>query len=50
LDLVRIAELALRRGDRGVLKASACFFKSPQGVDEQDMFKQFQMLLDYCAG
>jgi myo-inositol-1-phosphate synthase len=49
LDLIRMADLALKRGDRGVLKASACFFKSPLCVDEQDMFKQFQMFIEYLT-
>ncbi|MFO7900418.1 MAG: inositol-3-phosphate synthase [Planctomycetota bacterium] len=49
LDLVRLAVLAIERGDRGVMTQTACFFKSPLGVDEQDMFKQFAMLSDYLS-
>jgi len=47
LDLIRLAALALERGERGVMTQAACFFKSPLGVDEQDMFKQFQALGRY---
>ena len=47
LDLVRLAELALDRGDSGVMPQAACFFKSPLGTDEQNMFKQFQALEKY---
>ena len=47
LDLIRLAELAQRRGERGVMKQTACFFKSPLGVGEDDSFKQFRMLVDY---
>ena len=49
LDLIRLAVLAQERGDRGVMTQTACFFKSPIGVDEQDMFKQFRMLADYLG-
>jgi myo-inositol-1-phosphate synthase len=49
LDLVRLAVLAQQRGDAGILRHAACFFKSPIGVDTQDMFEQFQMLLEYAA-
>ena len=49
LDLIRLAALAQDRGERGVMAHTACFFKSPIGVDEQDMFKQFEMLVDYLT-
>jgi myo-inositol-1-phosphate synthase len=49
LDLVRLAVLAQDRGDCGVLRPAACFFKSPVGVEEQDLFKQFQMLVEYVS-
>ena len=32
LDIVRLTALAQRRGETGVLKHLACFFKSPMGV------------------
>jgi hypothetical protein len=47
LDLARLALLAQRRGEVGVLRHLACFFKSPLGVTEQDFFKQFALLEDY---
>ncbi len=50
LDLIRLAALAQERGERGLMKHTACFFKSPLGVDEQDMFKQFRMLVEHVAG
>jgi len=50
LDLVRLAALALDRGDSGALAPAACFFKSPLGAEEQDMFKQFQALETYIRG
>jgi myo-inositol-1-phosphate synthase len=49
LDLVRLADRALRRGERGFLAHTACFFKDPIGVAEHALAAQFQMLLDYAA-
>jgi myo-inositol-1-phosphate synthase len=48
LDLARLALLAQRRGEVGVLRHLACFFKSPMGVEEHDFFKQFRMLEEYA--
>ncbi len=47
LDLARLALLAQRRGEVGVLRHLACFFKSPMGVEEHDFFEQCSMLEDY---
>jgi myo-inositol-1-phosphate synthase len=47
LDLARLALLAQRRGETGVLRHLACFFKSPMGVEEHDFFKQFALLENY---
>jgi myo-inositol-1-phosphate synthase len=47
LDLARLALLAQRRGERGVLPHLACFFKNPMGVEEHDFFKQFALLESY---
>ena len=44
LDLVRLTELAYRRGETGLLTFLASFFKSPYGVSEQRFDRQFQML------
>ena len=50
IDLARLALLAQRRREVGVLRHLACFFKSPIGVEEHDFFRQFQMLTDYATG
>ena len=47
LDIVRLTLLAQRRGETGVLKHLACFFKSPMGTGEHDFFKQMDMLAEY---
>ncbi len=47
IDLVRLADLEKRRGGRGLMKHLACFFKSPQGVEENDFFKQFELLTEH---
>jgi len=50
LDLVRLVDLALRRGERGVLAALASFFKDPMGTDEQRLVAQDEALLAWLAG
>src|SRR5579884_3048426 len=47
LDLARLALFAQRRGEVGVLRHLACFFKNPMDVQEHDFFKQFAMLEHY---
>ena len=47
LDIARLTLLAQRRGESGILKHLACFFKSPMGVEDHDFFKQWRMLEDY---
>ena len=47
IDLARLADLEKQRGGQGLLKHLACFFKSPEGVDENDFFKQFEMLVEH---
>ncbi|MCC6417318.1 MAG: inositol-3-phosphate synthase [Gemmataceae bacterium] len=49
LDVARLALLAQRRGEVGVLRHLACFFKNPMGVEEHDFFKQFTLLGEYAA-
>ena len=49
LDLARLALLAQRRGEVGILRHLACFFKSPLGVEDHDFFRQFALLEDYVA-
>jgi myo-inositol-1-phosphate synthase len=50
LDLARLALLAQRRGESGVMPHLACFFKNPMGTAEHDFFKQFGMLEEYLFG
>ncbi|MDB5313621.1 MAG: ino1 [Gemmataceae bacterium] len=50
LDIARLALLAQRRGESGMMKHLACFFKSPIGVTEHDFGKQFEMLEEYVTG
>ncbi len=47
VDLARLALLSQRRGEVGVLRHLACFFKNPMDVPEHDFFKQFAMLERY---
>lgn len=47
VDLARLTLLAQRRGESGVLRHLACFFKSPVGVTEHDFGRQFEMLEGY---
>jgi myo-inositol-1-phosphate synthase len=49
IDLARLTDLEKRRGGRGLLTHLACFFKSPDGCDENDFFKQFTMLLEHLS-
>ncbi|MEZ5962231.1 MAG: inositol-3-phosphate synthase [Planctomycetota bacterium] len=47
LDMVRLADLAHRRGEFGPMPHLACFFKKPYGVDEHDLHEQWHALVDY---
>lgn len=49
IDLARLAALAHRNGDAGTFTPAACFFKSPLGVTEHDLGKQFELLAGYLA-
>jgi myo-inositol-1-phosphate synthase len=49
IDLARLALLSQRRGEVGVLRHLACFFKSPMGVEDHDFCKQFAMLERYVG-
>jgi myo-inositol-1-phosphate synthase len=49
LDLARLALLAQRRGEVGVLRHLACFFKNPVGVQVHDFFKQFSLLEQHIS-
>lgn len=48
IDLIRWTELGWRRGEHGCLRHLACYFKSPMGVEEQDFFRQWDMLQEYA--
>jgi myo-inositol-1-phosphate synthase len=47
IDLARLADLEKRRGGRGLMRHLACFFKSPEGVEEQDFGRQFDLLVSH---
>jgi myo-inositol-1-phosphate synthase len=49
IDLARLADFEKRRGGRGPMRHLAPFFKSPEGVEENDYFKQLALLSDYVA-
>jgi myo-inositol-1-phosphate synthase len=49
LDLVRLTELAWRRGHVGPMPFLASFFKSPYGVSEHRFDRQFEMLEEWTA-
>lgn len=48
LDLVRLAELAKRRGESGLMPHLASYFKAPLGVKEHRHCEQVRMLMDYA--
>jgi myo-inositol-1-phosphate synthase len=50
LDLVRLVDLAARRGEKGPLPFLAPFFKSPLDCDEQDFHRQHALLMDWVRG
>jgi myo-inositol-1-phosphate synthase len=49
LDLIRLTELSRRRGESGLMRHLASFFKSPYGVTEHDFDRQYQMLEAWAA-
>ena len=48
LDLIRLAFFASQKGEKGLMKHLACFFKSHIRVEEQNLHEQFRMLKDYA--
>jgi myo-inositol-1-phosphate synthase len=46
IDLIRLVELAQRRGERGVLDYLAVFFKDPMGASEHRLEQQWRLLID----
>jgi myo-inositol-1-phosphate synthase len=49
IDLVRWAELALRRGEAGEMEHTASYFKAPLAGGTHDFHQQFARLLEYAA-
>jgi myo-inositol-1-phosphate synthase len=49
IDLARLADVEKQRGSKGLMKHLASFFKGPEGVEENDFFKQFTMLAEHVA-
>jgi myo-inositol-1-phosphate synthase len=47
LDMVRLSDLAMRRGEAGPMEHLACYFKSPVGVAQHDLHEQFNAMIDY---
>lgn len=47
LDLIRLVDFADKHNEGGLQPHLASFFKSPLGVDEHGISKQFDMLYDY---
>ncbi|MEZ6003435.1 MAG: inositol-3-phosphate synthase [Planctomycetota bacterium] len=47
LDLARLAEMARRRGEKGVLPHTAAFFKAPLGGGSHDFHRQLRELEGY---
>jgi myo-inositol-1-phosphate synthase len=47
IDMVRLADLAQRRGEGGPMPHLACFFKKPYGVPQQDLHRQWDALMRY---
>jgi myo-inositol-1-phosphate synthase len=48
LDLVRLVAYADEHGEGGPQSHLASFFKSPMGVEEHDLSRQFERLYDYA--
>ena len=48
LDLVRFADLAMRRGESGPMSHLSSFFKGPIDATTADLHQQFEQLRNYC--
>jgi myo-inositol-1-phosphate synthase len=52
LDMVRLVEVAKRKGEKGIQKQLSIYFKSPYHAEtekpEHDVFEQERMLLEWC--
>lgn len=49
LDMVRLSDLALRRGESGPMEHLGVFFKRPYGRGTHDLHEQFHRLTDYLG-
>jgi myo-inositol-1-phosphate synthase len=49
IDLARLADLALRRGESGPLTALGFFFKDPVGSDEHALLEQLRVLGEWVS-
>ena len=49
IDLVRLADLAHRSGEKGAMRHTACFFKAPIGGGSHDFHRQMDELAAYAA-
>ena len=47
LDMVRMTEVAMRRGESGPMGQLAPYFKSPIGVGDHDLHSQFHTMMEY---
>jgi myo-inositol-1-phosphate synthase len=47
IDLARLTLFAKRRGEIGILRHLACYFKNPMAVEDHDFFHQLRMLQEY---
>lgn len=50
IDLMRLLDLAMRRGEAGPIVPTAFFFKDPVGTDEHRLAEQYQVLLRWATG
>ncbi len=50
LDLIRLADFAGRKKEKGLMRHLACFLKSPIDVAEAALNNQFHILMDYVKG
>ncbi len=49
LDMVRLTDLAMRRGESGPMTQLAPYFKAPLGAGDQDLHHQFHAMMAYFA-
>jgi myo-inositol-1-phosphate synthase len=48
IDLVRLMDLALRRGEKGAIGALAAFFKSPLGAQPRAFLEETNTLIEWA--